>query len=124
MMGVIDKLEVLEHQADEFGFSWETPQQIIEQIQSECQEVLERLGKNERRDDLQEEIGDLMHAVFSLCVFCQFSSEETLTHSVDKFERRLKTVMSLAKSSGLTTLKGHSFDELMQYWQRAKRIVG
>jgi len=70
---------------------------------------------------LQEEIGDLLHAVFSLCIFCQFEAEETLLNSINKFERRFNMIKSLAKENGLNTLHGHSFDELMILWHQAKQ---
>ena len=123
-MTVIERLEALEHQADEFGFSWDNAMQIIEQIRSECNEVLATVDKPLARQHLQEEIGDLLHAAFSLCVFCNFSAEDTLTRSVDKFERRLKSVKAFASEDGLHTLKGKSFKELMAYWDKAKHQVG
>lgn len=76
-MNILEKIVNLENEASEFGFAWEKAEQIIEQIQSECIEVSEHL-KTENRTELQEEMGDLMHAVFSLCVFCKFDPHETL----------------------------------------------
>ena len=96
------------------------------QIKSECDEIDEHLSDvtEENKLKLQEEIGDLLHAVFSLCVFCQFDAEETLRKSVDKFDRRLNAVKSIAKENGITTLSGYAFDELMKFWDQAKRRVG
>lgn len=69
-MNLLNKVTALEHEAAEFGFQWETTDQLMAQIQSECIEITEHLNSsNENGVALQEEIGDLMHAVFSLCVF-------------------------------------------------------
>lgn len=73
---------------------------------------------------LEEEIGDLLHAVFSLTVFCQLSPKITLEKTLTKFEKRLNAVKQLAKENGLTTLENHTFDELMLYWNKAKELVG
>lgn len=125
-MNIIDKIISLEHEASDFGFAWENPEQIMAQIKDECAEVLEHLnqGKNLNRDDLQEEIGDLFHAVFSLCVFCELDPESTIKQTTNKFERRLRSVKTIAKEQNKTTLKGETFENLMRIWQDAKHRVG
>jgi uncharacterized protein YabN with tetrapyrrole methylase and pyrophosphatase domain len=126
-MDLLEKVVILENEASEFGFRWENTNQIMAQIQSECVEINEHLEKGiaqANQSELQEEIGDLLHAVFSLCVFCNLSPRETLARTLDKFERRLKAVKDISKELGLTTLNGFSFDELMSIWQKAKGCVG
>ena len=102
-MKLLEKITSLEDEAENFGFKWENPTQIMEQIQSECLEISAHL-KNFLSDtnniQLQEEIGDLLHAVFSLCIFCQFDPEATLGKAVDKFERRFKAVKKIAEEQG------------------------
>ena len=126
-MALLDKVVALEEDASEFGFRWETTDQIMQQIQSECEEIKEHLHKGiskENQANLQEEIGDLLHAVFSLCVFCRLSPRMTLGQTLTKFERRLRAVKLIAEENGLTTLEGQSFDELMCIWDKAKELVG
>jgi uncharacterized protein YabN with tetrapyrrole methylase and pyrophosphatase domain len=126
-MDLLDKVVRLENDASAFGFQWETTAQIMAQIQSECIEINEHLEKKiaqANQAQLQEEIGDLLHAVFSLCVFCNLSPKDTLAQTLDKFERRLKAVKDISQEQGLTHLNGFSFDELMVIWQKAKERVG
>lgn len=123
MMDLLDKVVALEDEASEFGFRWETTAQIMAQIQSECIEIEAHLHQGEVQANqaaLQEEIGDLLHAVFSLCVFCDLNPRKTLEHTLTKFEQRLNAVKDIAQEQGLTHLNGHSFDELMAIWQQAK----
>jgi len=75
------------------------------------------------QNKLQDEIGDLLHAVFSLCVFNGLNPHDTLTRSVEKFERRFNAVQQLAIEDGLSTLQGKSFDDLMTYWDKAKCLT-
>lgn len=121
-MTTLDKLLALENEAAEFGFKWENPEQIIVQIQNEVAEIEVHLQDHDQ-DKLQEEIGDLLHAAFSLCVFCQFNPEETLTKSVAKFEKRFRSTQALAKAEGLSTLNGQSFEKLIALWDRAKQVT-
>jgi uncharacterized protein YabN with tetrapyrrole methylase and pyrophosphatase domain len=123
MMNILNKLVALEKEAADFGFKWETADQILAQIQSEVSEIDVHVKDGDRKK-LQEEIGDLMHAVFSLCVFCQFDAGETLASSVNKFERRFRLVQQLAGKKGLQTLAGMRFDELMALWGEAKDRAG
>lgn len=126
-MDLLDKVVALEDEASRFGFRWETTTQIMNQIQSECIEIEAHLHEDVHHADtaeLQEEIGDLLHAVFSLCVFCKLSPRDTLEQTLIKFERRLNAVKSIAEEKGLTGLDGHSFDELMNIWDHAKQRVG
>ena len=124
LMDLLDKVVVLEDEASQFGFRWETTSQIMHQIQSECVEVEEHLYEGANTADLQMEIGDLLHAVFSLCVFCKFNPRDTLNQSLIKFERRLNAVKAIAAEKGLDCLDGHSFEDLMTIWDTAKTRVG
>ena len=125
-MPILEKIVKLEKEAEAFGFKWENTDQIMAQILSECDEVTDQL-KNAAHDPgkkkLEEEMGDLLHAVFSLCVFCRLSPKATLEKTLTKFERRLGAVKQLANTQGLMTLENHSFNELMEYWKQAKKIV-
>jgi len=126
-MNLLEKVAFLENEASAFGFEWETTAQIMAQIESECVEIREHLDNGitkSNQDELQEEIGDLLHAVFSLCVFCQFSPKDTLSKTLDKFERRLNAVKAISEEQGISHLKGYPFDELMEIWRQAKVRVG
>lgn len=118
---IFDDIKHLEKEAILLGLRWETKAQIMAQIRSECLEIEEHLEAKDKRDALQDEIGDLLHAVFSLCTYCNFDTELTLRKSLDKFEHRLNAVKAIAKEEGLENLQGKSFEELMRYWELAKQ---
>lgn len=127
MTKLFEKALRLEQEAAEFGFCWENTQQIMAQICSECNEIQEHLLPDQNHVHpsplLQEEIGDLFHAVVSLCAFCHLDPTEILRLAVDKFESRFQMVQTLARQQGLTSLKGYPFDILMHYWNAAKRAT-
>ncbi len=126
-MNLLEKVVLLESEADDFGFRWDNTDQIMEQIKSECQEIdehLQDLTSDPKKIKLQEEIGDLLHAVFSLCVFCKLDPAETLENTLKKFQRRLTAVKAIANEQGLSSLKTYSFPELMLIWKQAKKMVG
>jgi uncharacterized protein YabN with tetrapyrrole methylase and pyrophosphatase domain len=125
MSDIIKKTEELEKKSKEFGFYWLEYDSIMEQIHSEHQEIAELLAE-EKIDQkrLQEEIGDLLHATISLCYYCGFSSEETLTKALNKFQKRFDKTKELAIEDGNQNLHDKTKVEMMKYWDMAKRIVG
>lgn len=115
-------MEKLELDAQKFGFYWETFSQLIEQIQSECNEIQEAWD-NQDIPHLQEEIGDLIQAAISLAIFCKLDPRETLKKSIEKFLRRYDTLVEIAKSDGFDNLHNQSLERLMHYWDRAKEAT-
>lgn len=120
MVSIIEKLTILEKQAADKGFIWPDVGMILDQIESECQEIREAIHQKEGQARIQEEIGDLLHAVFSLCVFMKFDGQETLTQATNKFEKRLSTLFKIADEQGYTDLKSESIETLISLWKLAK----
>ena len=120
MKQVLNDLLYLENDAREFGFAWPNEMMIIEQALDECREIKEALNQEESRDRIQEEIGDLLHSVVSLCVFAGFDVEETLARVNAKFGARMQAIKSLTHAAGLPNLQGQSFDFMLELWQKAK----
>ena len=121
-MNLLKEVERQELTAKEFGFYWESIEQILEQIVSECREIEDAHRKGDKAH-LQEEIGDLMSASVSLAVFCGFCPSDTLKKSIDKFQKRYDALVDLVKQDGRTDLKKQSFDMLMDYWNKAKSLT-
>ncbi len=121
---ILNQLQLLELEAKNFGFYWENASQIMQQIISEYHEIQVHLdGKLPVDSTLEEEIGDLLHATFSLCVFCHFHPEKTLRLAVDKFAKRFAKVKELVLQQGLTSLHHLPFDTLMNFWDEAKALT-
>ncbi|MDP1879508.1 MAG: MazG nucleotide pyrophosphohydrolase domain-containing protein [Parachlamydiaceae bacterium] len=116
---LLKQVEQQELEAKEFGFYWENFQQLMDQINSECDEIQEA-WVNENLLHLQEEIGDLIQAAISLAVFCKLDPHETLQKSIEKFQKRYDTVVLLAQNEGYKNLHKQSFDKLMDFWNQAK----
>ncbi|WP_133130701.1 MazG nucleotide pyrophosphohydrolase domain-containing protein [Legionella yabuuchiae] len=124
-MNLFKKIKNLEAEAQKLGFSWQNPEQILQQIQSEIQEIQAHLNQSEphHRLQLQEEVGDLMHAVISLSLYCGFSPQSTLEQATDKFEKRFNHVKRISNELGFTDLNTCSEEELLHIWKRAKQAI-
>ena len=115
-------VEKQELDAQKFGFYWDAFSQLIEQIQSECNEIQEAWNDHDI-PHLQEEIGDLMQAAISLAIFCKLNPHETLQKSIEKFQRRYDKLVEIAKNDGFDNLHNQPFERQMHYWNRAKELT-
>lgn len=95
---------------------------ILDQIISECLEVRAEINKNIDQAKLQEEIGDLLHSVISLCIFSKFNVEETIQKTNAKFFKRIQLLKSLALLQGIDNLNGQSVDFILSLWKKMKSI--
>ena len=109
-----------EKEAFDFGFYWETLEQLVAQVQSEADEIKEAFESADAHH-LQEEVGDLIHASIGLSIFCGCDPKETIALSIQKFEKRLLCLKRLAHQDGYKTLEGQPLDVLMDYWKKSKK---
>ena len=120
---VIETIIQQEKIANDFGFCWEDIDQVLDQIKSECNEVKLAWLRGDK-ENLAEEIGDLINATLSLTIFCDFDPIDLIEKNNKKFQARFNTVVALAKKDGLDTLKGQPLVVLLSYWEKAKQLTG
>jgi uncharacterized protein YabN with tetrapyrrole methylase and pyrophosphatase domain len=126
MSDVIKKIIKLENQAKEYGFYWPDSESVMKQINSEYEEVAELLFDNSATsstEGLAEEIGDLLHAVLSLCIFLKFNPNEVLDKSVNKFKKRFDLTRKFALEDGHVDMHGKNMKVMMKYWDKAKKLI-
>ena len=120
MSNVLNKFTAVEKDARSFGFSYPSPDLIIEQIRDECNEVLEAIQHNESTERQQEEIGDLIHAALALCYHQGFDIPETIDKATNKFDARMQRLKSITKEEGLSSLHNQPLSYLIKLWKKAK----
>lgn len=105
-----------------FGFYWENLQQILDQIKDECREV-EEAYLHKDKNHLKEELGDLIAASLSLCIFCQMDPKNVLEQSITKYQKRFDALVDLVQKDGLIDLKNQPMSVLLSYWKKAKEVT-
>lgn len=116
---VLERLVELEKAAQDYGFDWPDPHMIIDHAVSECEEIKEAI-KSGDKEDIQSEIGDLIHVSISLCIFLGYDVKETIYNSFNKFYNRMSVVKEEADRLGLDSLEGQQTDFLLKLWNKAK----
>ena len=117
---LLSRIMEQEKTAQKFGFYWESLEQLLEQIKSECDEIKEAWQK-EDKINLKEEIGDVMSAAISLSIFCNLDPIETLGENVEKFQKRYDVLVNLVKQDGFDDLVNQPMEKLLDYWHKAKK---
>ena len=95
------------------GFDWENPDQVLEKLDEELEE-LEGARTSGSRSELENEIGDLLFVLVNLARFLKVDPEQALRRTNAKFRKRFAHVESHAK------LPGSSIEEMEALWQKAK----
>lgn len=99
------RAEKLSKRAARVGFDWPNIDLIFDKIEEEIFEVHTAMQSNSR-DEIENEIGDLLFAVANLARKLSVEPETALRKANDKFERRFRSMENIA------TKKGGEFSKL------------
>jgi ATP diphosphatase len=109
----------LQKKASRVGFDWSNPDEVVEQLHSELDELKDALEGMDP-DHVDEEFGDVLFTLVNLSRHLKLDAEQSLRRAGDKFARRFRDMEAQAKESG-KTIRDLDRDELEILWQRAKR---
>lgn len=102
------------------GFDWKHAADVLDKIEEELNEVRRELqAPQQNKEQLANEIGDLLFAVASLARKTDIEPETALRSALDKFRSRFSALESWVRRSG-RTFPDYSLDELEAEWQRIK----
>ncbi|NPA39360.1 MAG: nucleoside triphosphate pyrophosphohydrolase [Thermodesulfobacteria bacterium] len=110
----------LGERASRVGFDWEKPEDVIEKIEEELQEVKKSLKTG---SGLEEEVGDLLFTIANFARKAGINPEDALRKALDKFEDRFKTLEKEVEKRGLSWEK-LSIKELDEIWEELKSKHG
>lgn len=110
----------LQDRASLVGFDFEKPEQVIEKIMEELQELKEAMALGDKRE-LEHELGDLLTAVVELGRLLRLDAELCLQKANDRFEKRFRYMERKAKELG-RELKDMSLEEMDKLWMESKNF--
>lgn len=108
----------LTKKAASVGFDWTGPEQVLEKIREETQEVQDAL-KSGNASDIEDEIGDLFFAVVNLARKARVDPEKALRGANVKFVRRFDYIEESLRAQGIS-LENASLDQMEELWGQAK----
>lgn len=100
------------------GFDWEDVSGAQEKVLEEARELSEAIA-NDDKENIAEELGDLLFSVVNVSRFVDCDAEEALTAASDKFINRFVRVEQLAAERNID-MNSASLEELDKLWDEAK----
>ncbi|MDD9931662.1 MAG: nucleoside triphosphate pyrophosphohydrolase [Candidatus Marinimicrobia bacterium] len=108
----------LQQKASYAGFDWDEVEQVWDKVHEEIQE-LKDAQSNEAKDDIAEEIGDVLFAVVNLARYLDIPAEDALRKTNQKFTSRFSKVEEGIKAQG-KELEDATLEEMDAIWEMAK----
>ncbi len=115
----LQKAQRIQSRAAKVGFDWDQPDQVIEKIAEEVEE-LKVAFKNNNRDEILSEFGDVLFAIVNLARFAHISAEDALRKTNLKFTNRFMLIEKEMDKNGID-MGQCSLEILNQYWEKTKQ---
>ncbi|MGW8315383.1 MAG: nucleoside triphosphate pyrophosphohydrolase [Bacteroidales bacterium] len=109
----------IQDKARAVGFDWDEREQVWDKVLEEIHEVKQELGNGNRKEKMEEELGDLLFSVVNAARLYDIEPETALERTNRKFIKRFKYLEKKAGEMG-RSLKEMSLDEMEAIWQEAK----
>ena len=101
------------------GFDWESAADVWDKVNEEIREIEVEI-KNENKDNLEAEFGDLFFALINACRKYGIDPENALARTNKKFIQRFNHVEKCIAEKG-KMMSEASLEEMEAHWQEAKR---
>lgn len=102
------------------GFDWEEPQQVIEKLKEELDELQHEIQVQDQ-DKIESELGDVLFSIINYARFLKVNPENALERTNKKFIKRFKYLEEKAKEKN-KPLSEMTLAEMDVFWEEAKRL--
>lgn len=114
----LTRAKKLQKRAARVGFDWPSSREVMAKIQEEILELeIERKANN--RENISEEIGDILFTLVNLTRHFNLDPEDIMRKSNLKFENRFRAMENHAKENNVA-LDKMNLEELEEIWQKIK----
>lgn len=110
----------MQKMVSEAGFDWSNAKAVLQALKEEVAELEEAIDEKHSLNEIHHELGDIVFTCVNLARHLGTHIDNTLTLSNEKFFKRFQLVENLLANDG-KNLGELSFDELLVYWQAAKK---
>lgn len=113
------RAEKIQRKASKVGFDWNKVEDALNKVSEEFYEVKD-VYKNNNREKILEELGDLIFAVVNVARFLDIDPEHALNYTIDKFINRFEYIERSAANIGVK-MEDMTLEEMDQLWEKAKK---
>jgi MazG family protein len=118
----LQKAQKVQRRASQVGFDWEKPEDVLEKISEEMEELRGAISRR-REKDVSEEVGDILFSVVNVCRFLGVEAELALRRTISKFVKRFRALEQRAAGKG-KALGDLSLEEMDAEWEAIKESGG
>tara|TARA_B100000575_G_C22982948_1_gene567075 strand:- start:70 stop:822 length:753 start_codon:yes stop_codon:yes gene_type:complete len=115
------KAQRLQEKAASTGFDWDNIGQVWDKLKEEIQELKEA-KKSKVKDEIEEEVGDVLFTIVNLCRFFDISPDNALRKSNYKFLKRFNGIEDELKKEN-KKFENISIDEMNTLWNEQKQVI-
>ncbi len=109
----------MQEKAAGIGFDWENAKQVWDKVEEEMAELHEEI-KQDNKEKMEEEYGDLLFALINYARFKEINPEDALEKANKKFIRRFQFLEEESLKDG-KKLAEMQLDEMEKYWIASKK---
>lgn len=109
----------LQEKASKIGFDWSNKEDVWKKVIEEIEEM-HACEKNENKEKLEEELGDVFFALTNYARFLGINPENALRRTNEKFIARFNYVEKKIKESG-KNLTQSTLSEMDKFWEESKK---
>jgi MazG family protein len=120
----IHEAHQISSRAARVGFDWPDIEGIFEKLQEEVRELRDVIaqGDGDRRERLEDEIGDMLFVIVNIARYLKIDSESALKRANRKFKSRFQYMENELAKQG-KTVEQVSIEEMEALWQKAKSEI-
>ena len=109
----------IQEKAKQVGFEWATKEQVWEKVEEEKQELLDAV-KSGKKENIEEEAGDLFFSVINYVRFLDVDAENSLELTNKKFIKRFCQMEEVVQKKG-KNLSEMTLSEMDAIWNEIKK---
>ena len=109
----------LQEKAAKVGFDWEKKEDVWKKVIEEIEEM-HQSEKQETREQLEKEVGDVFFAMVNYARFLNINPEDALRRTNEKFINRFDYVQKKVKETG-KAINESNLEEMDKYWNESKK---
>ncbi len=112
------RAQKIQGKAAKVGFDWDDVSGALDKLYEEIGELRQAISVNDK-ENIFEELGDILFSAVNVSRFIDCDAEEALTVATDKFALRFAQVEKMAADRGID-MKNTSLEQLDKLWDEAK----
>ncbi len=109
----------MQQKAAQAGFDWNNPEDVLDKMQEELDELREAVQSGDK-GDIESEFGDMLFSMVNYARFIDVDPENSLEKTNQKFKKRFLYIEQMAQKQKYN-LSDVPLEQMEYWWQEAKR---